>query len=150
MFHQFLPNPTRIDFPAITGGTHHYVELARALDVSNFRWGSLYFRVHNNIGAASQSGFKMQLTGYPIWPDDSTGARLDITALFQNSGITALETADMTNSTTNGELINRITSGGVDPAAVVMPALRILAHFHPDSNITANYIVISAGIALVA
>ena len=70
------------------------MELAHALDVSNFRYGALYFRVHDNVGAASQSGFKMQLIGYPIWPDESTGARRDITALFQNTGITALDTSD--------------------------------------------------------
>ncbi len=147
MFLPFLPNPTRIDFPAFTAAGTYDVELAHSIDVSSSRYGALYLRVHDNIGV--QTNFRMQLVGYPIWPDESTGPRRDITALFQNTGVTTLITADMTNNTTNGELITRIVSGGVEPISLVMPAVRILAHFYPTGAINAGYIVISAGILLL-
>ncbi len=69
MFHAFQPTPTRVDFRQTAG---YEIELVRSLDVSNFKSGALWFRVHDASGVPA--GFSMTLSATPSGPTTTRAA----------------------------------------------------------------------------
>lgn len=143
-------NPVRIDFPAVLQGVTYDVELSPAVDLSNFKYGALWTRIHDNAGT-QLANFRMKVLAYPVWPDDSIGPRLSATtpSYFQNTSVTGLETDEMGANTLTGDLVTQVASGAVVAVPLIMPAARVLAHIFPTAgNLAAGYVVISVCLVL--
>lgn len=150
MFIPVTPNPLRIDFPAILQDATYDVELAPAVDLSNFKYGAPWVRVHDNAGT-QLANFRMKIVGFPVWPDDSSGPRFSpaTPSYFQNTSVTVLETDEMGANTLTGDLVTQVASGAVVAAPLMMPAARVLAHFFPTAgNLAAGYVVLSVGLVV--
>ncbi len=150
----------RINFPAAAANRAFYVEIARAVDVSGFKTGTLYGRLMDNTGLSTNMGFKMKLVAFPIWEDDDANVRVSrhglednnsaAPVLSQSNQITSFDTGSFASNSELGDLITNVSGGAIVASTLSMPAMRVLACFlNPDAAFTsAGSIVVSVGIAL--
>lgn len=135
MFHQFLPDATEFAFPVVQPGTPFDVELVLALDVSSYKTGAFFVRLHAGaFDANSNPNLTVTVEGQKIWPGEFRDPLFNIATSVLTSGIIGI-------TTNNGDLVP------ASQAAIESPALRILVRFAATTNATnAGTITLSAGL----
>ncbi len=158
-FHTIVKN-MRINFPAAAANRAFYVEVARGVDVSGFKTGTLYGRLMDNTGSKSNENFQMKLVAFPIWEDDDANVRVSRHGLEDNNSaapvlsqsnlVTSFDTGFFTSNSELGDIITNVSGGAIVASTLSMPAMRVLACFFNADNAfaSAGSIVVSVGIAL--
>ncbi len=140
MFHPFLPDPTVFAFPALAQNVTKDFELVQALDVSSYKTGAFFLRLHAGAFPSGNANLVVTIEAQKIWPGELRDPLFNIISIPS-----FLVSAPVNPNTLNGDLLEMAQT------TLNAPALRIFVRFTASGGATnAGNITLSAGILLLA